>query len=99
MSLRFTGHETFVVRTFWPKKGYDFIKKGGTFSAENAVVDLGVGKNMVASIQFWMKALGIFNDGKKELTEIKYRNLIDKNIVEKLKKGLNIKDNNLLNKI
>ncbi|MBT3383077.1 MAG: DUF4007 family protein [Prolixibacteraceae bacterium] len=70
MSLRFTGHETFVVRTFWPKKGYDFIKKGGTFSAENAVVDLGVGKNMVASIQFWMKALGLFNDGKKELTEI-----------------------------
>ena len=70
MSLRFTGHETFVVRTFWPKKGYDFIYNGGTFSADNAVVDLGVGKNMVASIQFWMKALGLFNDEKKELTEI-----------------------------
>lgn len=69
MSLRFTGHETFVVRTFWPKKGYDFINNGGSFSNENAVVDLGVGKNMVASINFWMKALGLYNDQDKSLTE------------------------------
>ena len=69
MSLRFTGHETFVVRTFWPKKGYDFIENGGKFGSENAVVELGVGKNMVASIQFWMKALGLFDDEKKELTD------------------------------
>ena len=69
MSLRFTGHETFVVRTFWPKKGFDFINNGGSFSNENAVVDLGVGKNMVASINFWMKALGLYNDQDKCLTE------------------------------
>lgn len=69
MNLRFTGHETFVVRTFWPKKGFDFINNGGSFSNENAVVDLGVGKNMVASINFWMKALGLYNDQDKSLTE------------------------------
>jgi len=68
-SLRFTGHETFVVRTFWPKKGYDFIKNGRSFSDENAVVDLGVGKNMVASINYWMKALGLYDDQNKKLTE------------------------------
>ena len=69
MNLRFTGHETFVVRTFWPKKGFDFIKKGGIFGNENAVVDLGVGRNMVASISFWMKALGLYDDEEKKLTE------------------------------
>jgi hypothetical protein len=57
--LRFSGHDTFIVRTFWPKKGYDFIKNGGNFNAEDAVIDLGVGKNMVSSINFWMKALGL----------------------------------------
>lgn len=69
MNLRFTGHETFVVRTFWPKKGYDFIRKESSFSNEEAVVDLGVGKNMVASINYWMKALGLYDDDKKELTD------------------------------
>ncbi len=69
MNLRFTGHETFVVRTFWPKKGYDFIKKEGNFSNDDTVVDLGVGKNMVASINYWMKALGLYDDEKKRLTD------------------------------
>ena len=68
-NLRFTGHETFVVRTFWPKKGYDFIKNGGNFNSENAVVDLGVGRNMVTSINFWMKALGLYDEKSKSLTE------------------------------
>lgn len=68
-NLRFTGHETFVVRTFWPKKGYNFINNGGNFSNDNAVVDLGVGKNMVSSINFWMKSLGLFDEQNKILTE------------------------------
>ncbi|MBV2194918.1 MAG: DUF4007 family protein [Flavobacterium sp.] len=68
--LRFSGHDTFIVRTFWPKKGYDFVKNNGNFSSENAVVDLGVGKNMVASINFWMKALGLYDEKNKVPTEI-----------------------------
>lgn len=40
--LRFSGHDTFIVRTFWPKKGYDFIKNSGNFHAEDAVFDLSV---------------------------------------------------------
>ncbi len=67
---RFSGHETFIVKTYWPKKGYDFIKNGGRFTAEDAVVDLGVGKNMVASIQFWMKALGLLEEDNVTLTDI-----------------------------
>ncbi len=68
--LKFSGHETFVVRTFWPKKGYDFISSGGNFNDEDAVVQLGVGKNMVTSMYFWMKALGLYDEEKKELTEL-----------------------------
>ncbi len=63
--LKFSGHDTFIVRTFWPKKGYDFIINGGNFNAEEAVVDLGVGKNMVSSISFWMKSLGLVNENNK----------------------------------
>jgi len=66
--LRFSGHDTFIVRSYWPKKGYDFIKKGCKFSSEDAVVELGVGKNMVTSIQFWMKALGLLKDDNTTLT-------------------------------
>lgn len=68
--LRFSGHDTFIVRTFWPKKGYDFIKNGGNFNDENAVVALGVGKNMVSSISFWMKALGLYDEKNKIPTDI-----------------------------
>lgn len=74
MNLRFTGHETFVVRTFWPKKGYDFIRREGNFNGDDAVVGLGVGKNMVSSINFWMKALGLYNDQDKLLTD--FANLV-----------------------
>ncbi|MDX8338768.1 DUF4007 family protein [Draconibacterium sp. IB214405] len=65
MNLKFSGHETFACRTFWPKKGYDFIVEQNKFSSIEAPSILGVGKNMVASIQFWMKAMNLLDgDGK-----------------------------------
>ena len=45
--LVFSGHESFQCRNLWLKKGYDFIKNGNSFNDEDAVVKLGVGKNMV----------------------------------------------------
>lgn len=69
--MRFSGHETFSCRTFWPKKGFDFVHSGNNFSAENAASLLGVGKNMVTSIQFWMKSLNLLDD-KGALTEFAY---------------------------
>jgi hypothetical protein len=59
--LTFSGHDTFHCRHLWLKKGYDFIKKGKKFTDEDAVVELGVGKNMVAGINFWMRAFGILD--------------------------------------
>ena len=54
----FSGHESFPCKSLWLKKGYDFVVKGRDFNRPEAVVHLGVGKNMVASIHFWLKAFG-----------------------------------------
>ena len=47
----FSGHETFSCRSYWPKKGYDFLNNGNKFNDNDALVKLGVGKNMVSSIK------------------------------------------------
>lgn len=64
----FSGHESFTCKTLWLKKGYDFIKNNVNFNAPDAVVQLGVGKNMVASIRYWMKAFGLTRND--EITSI-----------------------------
>lgn len=55
----FSGHESFPCKTLWLKKGYDFVVQGKNFNSPDAVIDLGVGKNMVASIRYWLRAFGI----------------------------------------
>jgi hypothetical protein len=66
----FSGHESFPCKTLWLKKGYDFVVAGNDFNSPEAVIDLGVGKNMVASIRFWLKAFGITeNDTPTELAD------------------------------
>ncbi len=61
MKLQFSGHESFICKHFWLKKGYDFIIHKGNFNDESAVIDLGVGKNMVTSISYWLKAFGLID--------------------------------------
>lgn len=55
----FSGHESFPCKSLWLKRGYDFVVQEKNFNDPNAVIDLGVGKNMVASIRFWLKAFDI----------------------------------------
>jgi hypothetical protein len=64
----FSGHESFQCRQLWLKKGYDYIKSGKSFNDEDAVVVLGVGKNMVSSIRFWMKAFNLLSQDDKLTT-------------------------------
>jgi hypothetical protein len=59
--LVFSGHDSFNCRALWLKKGYEFISKNKKFTSPDAVVDLGVGKNMVNATQFWMKSFGLLN--------------------------------------
>jgi hypothetical protein len=72
----FSGHETFQCRQLWLKKGYDFVNKKKSFNKEDAVVELGVGKNMVNSIRFWMKAFNLLTI-TDELTEFAHKLLAD----------------------
>ena len=58
----YSGHESFACKSLWLKKGYDFRCDGNTFNQEDAVVRLGVGKNMVSSIRFWLRAFGLTID-------------------------------------
>ena len=68
--LSFSGHESFQCRNLWLKKGYDFAKAGNSFTDEDAVVELGVGKNMVNAIRFWMKAFGLTKVDSDEPNEL-----------------------------
>lgn len=51
---KFSGHQTFVFRYGWLEKGVRAVAECPTiFSEEDALVHLGVGKNMVSSIRHW----------------------------------------------
>lgn len=55
--VAFGRHETFVLRYSWLTKGFQALCKNPTiFSDEDATVELGVGKNMVSSIRYWLQA-------------------------------------------
>jgi len=58
----FSGHDSFQCRQLWLKKGYDFVQEGKGFNEEDAVIRLGVGKNMVSSIRYWLKAFNVIDN-------------------------------------
>lgn len=61
INFRFSGHETFPCRYTWlPKAVRNLSNNSNLFSDEdNAMVCLGVGKNMVRAIRFWMDAASV----------------------------------------
>jgi hypothetical protein len=53
----FGRHETFALRYSWLTKGFQAMQENSKiFSAEEATVRLGVGKNMVNAIRYWLLA-------------------------------------------
>lgn len=77
---QFSGHETFPLRQLWlPKiarlvndrikwnKSLDFTSDK---EIEQAMLELGLGKNMVSSARFWAQACGILKKEKNELTDL-----------------------------
>jgi hypothetical protein len=62
-SPSFAGHETFTLRYGWLKKAVDAVHEDPlVFTREDALVRLGVGKNMVRSIRHWGVATGILEE-------------------------------------
>lgn len=68
----FSGHESFVCKQFWLKKVFDFALDKKKFNNNTSVVDLGVGKNMVASLRFWGKAFAVLDDNDYPTELAKY---------------------------
>ena len=63
-TFSFSGHETFVFRYTWLKKAIDAVRVDPrVFGQDNAIVTLGVGKNMVRSIRHWGLATGVLLGG------------------------------------
>ena len=75
---QFSGHETFPLRQLWLKKAFTEVSDSidgspkSLFLDEKAVVNFGVGKNMVGSIRFWATACNIIEESSDliEVTEI-----------------------------
>ena len=75
INYRFSGHETFVCRYAWLPKGAKTVSQDSSILTsvreDDAMVELGVGKNMVRSIRFWAEAADVIvptSDGH-QLTE------------------------------
>jgi len=60
-NYRFSGHESFPCRYVWLPKAFRSIAEDPNVftNEERAMVKLGVGKNMVRSIRFWVQVTGI----------------------------------------
>lgn len=58
---RFSGHETFACRFSWLPKAVRLIESDprAMLSDEQAILSLGLGKNMVRSLRFWLDAFDV----------------------------------------
>lgn len=58
---RFSGHESFVCRYGWLPKAYQAVSADPDLlkDEERAMHTLGIGRNMLKSLQFWCEAMGV----------------------------------------
>lgn len=62
-NYKFSGHQTFVFRHGWLEKGVNLIRDNPRgFLEDDAIVKLGVGKNMVESIKYWCLQTGLIEN-------------------------------------
>lgn len=67
LNPNFSGHETFAFRYAWLKKGIDGLSANSEiFLQDDAMVELGVGKNMVRSIRHWCLATRVVDEGEAQ---------------------------------
>lgn len=64
---RFSGHESFICRYGWLPKVYRAVKNDASLlrNDERATQALGIGRNMVKSIQFWGEASGVLRSANE----------------------------------
>ena len=75
-ALTFSGHESFPLRFTWLTKAVracEVPKNRDLFARDDAMVRLGVGKNMVRSIRFWALSTGVLEDDQPNGRVVRYR--------------------------
>lgn len=65
----FGRHETFPLRFGWLTKGYQaWLENSSVFEDDEATVRLGVGKNMVSAIKYWLIATQIIKSDRQSIS-------------------------------
>lgn len=76
IQAQFSGHESFPLRFTWLTKAVrkcETTKLRDLFNRDDAVVQLGVGKNMVRSIRFWAVNTGMIEPDESTSRSIHYK--------------------------
>lgn len=69
--VAFGRHQTFAVRFGWLSKGFQALKRNpNILRSEGAIAELGVGKNMVESIGYWVRAFQLIEAETTKPTQI-----------------------------
>ncbi len=70
--MKYRGHETFSIRKNWLAKGMEAVDKNPAIFTDKTMLpmdELGLGRNMVVSLRYWMKALGLTQESKNPKTK------------------------------
>ncbi len=71
LKYSFSGHETFPFRYTWLPKGVKYtIEYPNLFLRDDALVILGVGKNMVSAIRHWCETLRLVESHERGLFQV-----------------------------
>src|SRR5262245_51635447 len=78
MPVKYSGHESFACRYAWLPKSFQAIQADPRAFADEdrAMVELGLGKNMVRSARFWIEASGMAQSTGKGLEPTELGKLI-----------------------
>ena len=72
--MAFGRHETFAVRYGWLSKGFQAMTENDKiFESDEATVRLGVGKNMVTAIRYWLRACRMIDPIENTPTDLGQR--------------------------
>lgn len=78
-NYRFSGHESFACRYAWLPKAYRAIRNDPTIFGDEvrAMVELGLGKNMVRSLRFWVEVAAIASPDPERARALKTTDFAD----------------------
>lgn len=78
--MKFGAHQTFHLKDGWIFKGLNAVKHDpDVFSREDAVEVLGIGKNMVESMEYWLQSLRLIEKRKDIVSFTNFAELIHEN--------------------